>query len=127
MESLPTDKMPPVTPYTINPEFFNPDLASAFYRRIIEMIHMFEAELDETEEIGIRLVSFGHSIQFHIEDVSYYNPSLITFIGKLGDGAKVKLVQHVSQISFLLMALPKRTENAAPRRIGFTLKESLEE
>jgi hypothetical protein len=108
----------------IDPEVFeNPNLASAFRKRIVEMINDFERDLDDEHEVGIRLVSFGQTVQFHIEDVGYYNPSLIIFYGRLDNGARVELVQHVSQISFLLMALPKLDESKPARRIGFNPDE----
>ena len=97
----------------------NANLASEFYKRIFAMIDNFEANLSEHEEVGVYLVSFGNAIQFHIEDIAYYNPSLINFIGRLDNGSRVELVQHVNQISFLLMALPKQEEHKPPRRIGF--------
>jgi hypothetical protein len=112
----------PVMP-NFKPEDFNPNLASAFYTRIVEMINEFESGLNEQEEVGVRLVSFGQTVQFHIEDISYYNPSLITFIGRLDNGSKVELIQHVSQISFLLMSLPKLDEEQPARRLGFVLNK----
>ncbi|MGP3607644.1 DUF6173 family protein [Anoxybacteroides rupiense] len=102
----------------------NPNLASEFYKRLIEMINDFEGDLDEEHEVGIRLVSFGQTLQFHIESIGYCNPSLITFQGRLQNGARVELIQHVSQINFLLMALPKMDESGPPRRIGFNLDEN---
>lgn len=98
--------------------------ASEFYRKIIEMINDFEASLYHDEEVGVRLVSFGQTVQFHIEDLSYYNPSLIAFIGRLPNGSKVELIQNVAQISFLLMALPKLNEDTPARRIGFKIQDN---
>ncbi|WP_197205749.1 DUF6173 family protein [Cytobacillus firmus] len=97
--------------------------ASEFYRQIVEMISDFEKELDPDEEVGARLVSFGQTVQFHIQDIGYYDPSLIRFIGTLDNGSKVELIQHVNQISFILMALPKQIENEPATRIGFKLLE----
>ena len=42
-------------------------------------------------------------------------------------GAKTQLVQHVSQLSVLLRALPKQAEQEPPRRIGFRLVQDLEQ
>ena len=118
----------------IDPMTFNPaavriaenNYASEFYRKIIEMINDFEASLYHDEEVGVRLVSFGQNVQFHIEHLSYYNPNLIAFIGRLPNGSKVKLIQNVDQISFLLMALPKLNEDAPVRRIGFKIEDTCE-
>lgn len=108
------------------PEDLNPNLASAFHKRIISMINDFEDELDEEHEVGARLVNFGQTIQFHIEDIGYYNPSLIAFYGTLENGTSVQLIQHVNQISFLLVALPKLIKDEPARRLGFTVDSDIE-
>lgn len=97
----------------------NPNLASEFYNRLVEMIKDFDGKLDHDLEVGIRLVSFGQTVQFHIEDLGYYDPSLIRFHGRLDDGSKVELIQHVSQISFLLMAVKRLNPEEPKRPIGF--------
>ncbi|MNP29353.1 hypothetical protein D3C76_1223730 [compost metagenome] len=84
------------------------------------MINDFDRTLDETKEVGVRLVSFGQTLSFHITDVSYDNPSLIMFSGNLENGDPVHLVQHVSQISFLLMAMQRREPEEPKRQIGFS-------
>lgn len=97
----------------------NPNLASEFYKRIVKMINQFEEELDQEHEVGARLVSFGQTVQFHITDIGYFNPSLIRFYGETETGEKIELVQHVTQISFLLMAINKPDPEVPARRIGF--------
>jgi len=101
----------------------NPNLASEFYKRLVEMINEFDEKLDDTEEVGMRLVSFGQTVQFHVEDIGYYNPSLITFIGKTAEGKDIELIQHVSQISFLLMAVPRLNPDEPKKKIGFAAEE----
>lgn len=44
------------------------------------MINEFEKDLNPDQEIGVRLVTFGQAVQFHIENLGYYNPSFIRFI-----------------------------------------------
>ena len=45
---------------------------------------------------------------------------MIVFYGELEDGSRVELVQHLSQLNLLLVAV-KRTNPEEPRRvIGFT-------
>ncbi len=95
------------------------NLASGFAKRLLLQITQFDAELDADHEVGMKLVSFGQSITFHVSDVGYYNPSLILFIGLTEDGNRVELVQHVSQISFLLTVLPKLHPEKPKRKIGF--------
>jgi len=93
--------------------------ASEFYRRLVTWISEFDASLDPAHEVGVRLVAFGQAIVFRLDDLNYWDPSLISFKGHTDDGQPVELIQHVSQISILLTRLP-RADPAAPKRpIGF--------
>jgi hypothetical protein len=104
----------------------NPNLASEFYDRLINWINKFHKSLDDEFEAGVRLVNFGQSVTFHIEDIGYWNPSLISFSGTTENGEPVELIQHVTQISILLMKM-KRQEPQQPKRpIGFASWEEFE-
>ncbi|MFB5143009.1 DUF6173 family protein [Vibrio diabolicus] len=87
------------------------------YERLGEYIKDFEADLDSDHEIGARLVSFGQAVTFHIQDVGYYGPDIISFTGLDSNGKKVQLIQHMSQLSVLLVAMNKLEDE--PKRIGF--------
>ena len=95
------------------------NLASEFYERLMEWIRDFDASLDEAHEVGVRLVSFGQAVVFHLADIGYWNPSLISFMGTTDDGQPVKLIQHVTQISVLLMKLPRKDPSKPKQPIGF--------
>lgn len=97
----------------------NPHLASEFHRRLIAWINEFDETLDHNHEVGVRLVSFGQICVFHLSDISYWNPSLISLIGVTNEGEPVELIQHVSQISILLMKLPRLDPNKPKQKIGF--------
>jgi len=99
--------------------------ASEFHARLAKIINDFQATLDPQHEVGVRLVSFGQTLVFHLEDIGYYNPSLIRFYGRTDAGEPVELVQHVSQISVLLMRLPA-LDPEQPRRIGFDVSVEAE-
>ncbi len=100
-------------------EFQRASLASKFAANLRAAILHFEASLDADHEVGMRLVSFGQTITFHVEDVRYHNPSLIFFRGVSSEGHRVELIQHTTQISFLLMALPKADPLQPRRKFGF--------
>jgi hypothetical protein len=87
------------------------------YKAIREYFEQFEAELDNSHEIAIRLASFGNEIDFRPEKIGFSMPSLITFIGVTDACERVQLVQHISQLSFLLRAVEKL--NDQPTRIAF--------
>ena len=56
-----------------------------------------------------------------IEGIGYFDPDIITFYGRDDNGAKTQLIQHVSQLSVTLRAVPKESAEDPPRRIGFQL------
>ena len=91
----------------------------SFSKRLTEWINAFDATLNNTDEVGVRLVNFGEAISFHLRGMSYYNPSLIMFTGELDNGSQVELIQHVTQISILLMKLPRKKPNEPKQPIGF--------
>jgi hypothetical protein len=97
--------------------------AEAMFNRIVAYIREFEANLDAAHEIGARMVSFGDTVQFHIIDMGYWNPDIVTFDGLDEAGRRMKLIQNVSQLNVLLIAMPKRVEHEAARRIGFVLEK----
>jgi hypothetical protein len=98
--------------------------ASEFHKRLVKWINDFDASLDEKHEVGIRLVSFGQTVTFHLQDLGYCNPSLISFSGIIESGAPVELIQHVSQISILLMKMERKDPDKPKRPIGFHANDS---
>lgn len=85
---------------------------------LAKYIREFESGLDSDEEVGARLVTFGQAVTFHISQVGFSKPNIVTFYGITDSGDKVQLIQHVSQLSVLLVAMKKQSEE--PRRpIGF--------
>jgi len=65
----------------------------------------------------LHLVSFGQTISFHVQNIGYYGPDIITFYGTNENGEKLQLIQNLSQLSFLLIAVKKLQDK--PKRIGF--------
>ena len=116
-----------INPANMMPSFPKPpvngNLASEFYKRLVKYIVDFENKLQETEEVGAKLVSFGESILIHVDNMGYWNPSLICFYGKDTNGNSVQLVQHITQISYLLIAVPRM--NPERPRLGFKLQNDL--
>lgn len=95
------------------------NFASEFCKKLYTEINEFDSNLDSEDEVAARLVSFGEVVQFGIESIGYSDPSLIIFSGHTADGSHVQLVQHVSQISILLLSA-KRQEPEKPKfPIGF--------
>ena len=120
---------PVQTPLTLPPALLEPSSrkseAQWAYERIINYIRNFEAQLDADHEIGMGMVGGGAGI-LTIEGLGFFEPDLITFYGKMDNGARTQLVQHVSQLNVMLVAAPKPASHAEPARIGFRLAKALE-
>lgn len=56
----------------------------------------------------------------YVDSIGYQNPDMLYFYGTI-NGNEAQLIQHVSQLNFLLMALPKIESDTEPKRIGFTV------
>lgn len=94
------------------------------YERLILYIQNFEQQLDNEHEIAMGYAG-GDTGVMRIEGMGFFDPDMITFYGSDSMGLKTQLVQHVSQLSVMLRALPKPTEEAPPTRIGFRLAADL--
>lgn len=90
------------------------------YERLVLYIRNFESQLDARHEIAMGFAG-GEAGIVQIEGLGYFDPDLVTFYGRDEEGLKTQLVQHVSQLSVILRAVPKHAPEDPPRRIGFAL------
>ncbi len=95
------------------------------YQRLILYIQNFEKQLGDDHEVAIA-VTDGAAAAIRIEGIGYFDPDVVTFYGSDPAGNRAQLIQHVSQLSVALRAIPKLQEQAEPRRIGFRLAQDLE-
>lgn len=95
------------------------------YERLILYIKNFETQLDNDHEVAMGFAG-GDAGVLRIEGIGYFDPDIVTFYGRDEDDARTQLIQHVSQLSVMLRALPKSPEVEEPRRIGFQLAAELE-
>ena len=96
------------------------------YQRLILYIKNFEQTLDAEHEVAMGLTDTGAGV-LRIEGLGYFDPDLVTFYGSDQTGARVQLVQHVTQLNVLLRANRKPESADTARRIGFELAKGLED
>ena len=126
-DALSNFKMPEIDFGPLNaladPELMrNYNQADYAYEIVMEEIRTFEQSLDDDHEVAIKLTSFGQSITLAVTDIGYANPSTLFFYGFVGD-QKATLIQHMSQLNFLLLAVRKADPEKPARRIGFADNE----
>jgi len=98
--------------------------ASNFCEKLIISIRKFDSNLDSDEQVALKLVSFGQSINLLVTHLGYSDPSLIHFYGTSDNGSPMELMQHVSQISFLITSAARKEPNKPKEPIGFRQTEN---
>lgn len=78
----------------------------------------FQKSLDTEHDIGLLLTNFGSSILMEVNYIGYEESVLMIFKG-LVNGVESTLIQHVSQLNFLLTTVPKSPDKPK-RKIGFS-------
>ncbi|MEH1858336.1 MAG: DUF6173 family protein [Nostoc sp.] len=95
------------------------NFADNFYSQLVDWINEFNRTIDDNFEVGVRLVNFGQTYVFHLLDIGFSNPSLIIFYGLTEQNEPVQLIQHVNQISILLLKLPRKEPDKPKKVFGF--------
>ena len=90
------------------------------YDRLILYIRNFESQLDSDQEVAMGSAGSDAGV-LTIEGLGFFEPDLVTFYGRDENGMKTQLIQHVTQLSVMLRAIPKVRAEEPPRRIGFRL------
>lgn len=90
-------------------------VAENLYQEILN----YQANLSNTEDVAISIVKFNESITLFVDSIGYIGYNLVRFGGKDSSGKPLELIQHVSQLNFLLMVVPKPEPEVPKRKIGF--------
>lgn len=99
----------------------SPNPAERAVEHIKEEITAFEANLSNDEEVGGIIIGAPGGTVFHIVKFYVLNMDILVFVGVNEHGKPQRLIQHITQLSILLTALPKI--GITPRRIGFQAQE----
>ena len=92
-------------------------LADWKYEKIVEQIQEFQEGLSESVDVLVQLSSFGSGLML-VEEIGFQNPDLLYFYGTVS-GNKAQLIQHMTQLNFMLLAIPRKDGSEKPHRIGF--------
>ena len=123
MHSINNLSFPPIEPIEIEPmEIRDYRLADRKYEILKEQIEEFQEGLSTDVDVCVQLASFGTSVLMYVSDIGYQNPDILYFYG-IVNGQEAQLIQHMSQLNFLLMAVKKEHPEDEPKRIGFIVDE----
>lgn len=104
----------------------NYHLADWKYEKIMEEIRDFENRLDSEHELAVKLASFGSPITMVVTSIGYQNPDMLYFYGFV-NGKDAQLIQHISQLSFLLTSVEREDKTKPAHRIGFQVSDAKDE
>lgn len=79
----------------------------------------FQKSLDNEHDVGVMLTNFGSTMLMQVTAIGYEKSVLMVFKGYV-DGRESTLIQHVSQLNFLLTSIPKAPD-VPKRKIGFSV------
>lgn len=91
------------------------NVAENLYQEILK----YQSNLPETEDVAMSIVKFNESTTILVDSIGYIGYNLVRFGGKDNSGKPLELIQHVSQLNFLLMTVPKPEPEVPKRKIGF--------
>lgn len=86
---------------------------------LYEEIVKYQSSLPDTEDVIMMLVQFGQTYTIRVTNIGYSGYTLVCFHGEDIDGKPLELIQHISQLNFLLQVQPKEKPEAPKRKIGF--------
>jgi hypothetical protein len=89
------------------------------FEKLVEQVQEFESGLKSDEDVAVYLASFGASMLMTVEKISFEYPLLIIFEGVLDTGQPGKVVQHFSQLSFILTTVRREDSSSPRKKIGF--------
>ena len=93
----------------------------AVVARVLLRIQAFEEALDEKHEVGLQLVTVGQARLLHVRNIAYLGNSVLEIEGTLDDGSGCALMQHVTQLSFMLVRVRKQDPKKPREPIGFVI------
>lgn len=105
----------------LNPTPISLSYSDTQFEILQEYIQNFEKTLDPEHEIALLLTNFGQSISMIVTEISYEESVLIVFKGYV-KGKMSTLIQHVSQLNFLITSVEKEP-NRPKHIIGFTASD----
>lgn len=97
--------------------------AECVAKNLFEQIIDYQSKLSDEDDVAISIVQFNQSTTILVDSIGYSGYNLVYFEGKDGCGKPVKLIQHIQQLNFLLMVVPKPEPSEPKRKIGFAVSE----
>ena len=95
-------------------------------KKMAELIHKeitdYQNSLDSSYDVALKIIQFGQSYTLLVDRVGYRGVNILCFYGNDSSGNPLCLLQHLSQLNFLIVPV-KQSEPTLPKRtIGFAIE-----
>ena len=88
------------------------------FELIKKYIEEFEDSLDTEHEVCVWLTNFGQSVLMQVAEIGYEKSVMLVFKGYV-NGKPSTLIEHISQLNFLLTSMDRKEPEKPKRKIGF--------
>ena len=112
-------QLPNFSPIHIDPPPIAYSYSDTQFEIIKDYVLEFQRNLDDEHDVGLMLTNFGNTVLMNVTSIGYEKSVLMIFKGYV-EGREATLIQHVSQLNFLLTSVPKEPD-VPKRRIGFSV------
>lgn len=99
-------------------------MASSKFLVLKQEIEAFQANLSDDVDVVLALASFGNDTLMQVAKIGFRDPDILYFWGYI-NGNEAELIQHVTQLNFILMTAQKADPSEPPRRIGFNVEDEI--
>lgn len=83
------------------------DLGRQAFEAFGNQVTLLEAILDRNSELGITLPNANNSVHIYLRNFALSGEEFICILGVDTKGRNVRLIQHVTQLSAMLVEVPK--------------------
>ena len=83
----------------------------------------YQSNLSDEEDVAISIVQFNQSTTILVDSIGYIGYNLVRFGGMDNSGKPLELIQHISQLNFLLTVVQKPEPEVPKRQIGFVSQD----
>ena len=94
-------------------------VAEIVAQNLYQEVLSYQANLPDEDDVAMIVVNFNQSTTILVDSIGYIGYNLIRFGGKDSSGKPLELLQHISQLNFLLTVVPKDEPEIPKRPIGF--------
>ncbi|MBR2207921.1 MAG: hypothetical protein IJ859_03835 [Synergistaceae bacterium] len=97
------------------------------HAQLMQIVKDFEETLNDEQETGLKIISLGNASIYYVKEIDYRSPYILVFHCVTQNGEKAVILQHYSQLNFVLIVLPKLNAEKSARRVGFITHQDTED